>query len=139
MKKILDFSGLTVLVIDDDEDGRAFLSEILRACDATVLEADNIPAPRRAYVSTHKLDLVMTDLALPGEDGAMFLKWLRQQPSEGGGTVPAVAVTARYENYPPTEVSGWAAYFRKPVDVNHFVQTVAAILNVPIGRTSGGT
>ena len=97
MKKILDFSGLTVRVIDDHEDGRAFLSEILRACDAT--EADNIPAPRRAYVSTHKLDLVMTDLALPGEDGAMFLKWLRQQPS---------------------------------------VQTVAAILNVPTGRTSGG-
>ena len=48
----------------------------------------------------------MTDLALSGEDGAMFLKWLRPQPSEGGGTVPAVAVTARYENYPPTEVSG---------------------------------
>ena len=53
--------------------------------------------------------------------------------------MPVTAVTARYENYPPTEVSGWAAYFRKPVDVNHFVQTVAAILNVPIGRTSGGT
>ena len=80
----------------------------------------------------------MTDLALPGEDGAMFLKWLRQQPSAAGGTGPAVAVTARYENYPPTEVSGWAAYFRKPVDINHFVQTVAAVLNVSTGRTSGG-
>ena len=52
--------------------------------------------------------------------------------------MPAVAVTARYEKHPPTEVSGWAAYFRKPVDINHFVQTVAAILNVPTGRTSGG-
>ena len=80
----------------------------------------------------------MTDLALPGHAGAMFLKLFRQQPSEGGGTVPAVAVTARYEKHPPTEVSGWAAYFRKPVDINHFVQTVATILNVPTGRTSGG-
>jgi len=53
--------------------------------------------------------------------------------------VPATAVTARYENYPPTEVSGWAAYFRKPVDSTQFVQTVAAILNVPTGRTSRGT
>ena len=80
----------------------------------------------------------MTDLALSGEDGAMFLKWLRPQPSEGGGTVPAVAVTARYENYPPTEVSGCVAYFRKPVGITQFVQTVAAILNVSTERTSGG-
>jgi len=53
VKKILDFSGLTVLVIDDDEERRAFLSEILRACDATVLEADNIPAPRRTSARTN--------------------------------------------------------------------------------------
>jgi len=54
VKKILDFSGLTVRVIDDHEDGRAFLSEILRACDATVLEADNIPAaPRRTSARTN--------------------------------------------------------------------------------------
>ena len=47
--------------------------------------------------------------------------------------MPAVAVTARCENYPPTEVSGCVAYFRKPVDINQF-----AILNVPTERTSGG-
>ena len=52
--------------------------------------------------------------------------------------MPVTAVTARYENYPPTEVSGCVAYFRKPVGITQFVQTVAAILNVPTGRTSGG-
>jgi CheY-like chemotaxis protein len=125
-----NFCGLSVLVVDDDKDSRTFLSEVLRACDAIVLEADNI-ATAKAYVSTHKLNLVVTDLALPGEDGATFLKWLRQEPRERGGRVPAVVVTAFYEDYPLSEVAGWAAYFQKPVDMNQFVETVATILKVP--------
>jgi len=48
-----------------------------------VLEADNI-ATAKSYASTPKLNLVVTDLALPGENGATFLKWLRQQPREPG-------------------------------------------------------
>jgi hypothetical protein len=40
-------------------------------------------------------------------------------------------VTAFYEDYPLADVPGWAAYFQKPVDVNQFVEIVAAILKVP--------
>jgi len=127
-----NFSGLSILVVDDDKDSRTFLSEVLRACDAIVLEADNI-ATAKAYVSTHKLNLVVTDLALPGEDGATFLKWLRQEPRERGGRIPAVVVTGFYEDYPLAEVPGWAAYFQKPVDMNQFVETLATILKVPRG------
>jgi CheY-like chemotaxis protein len=79
-----NFGGLSVLVVDDDKDNRTFLSEVLRACDAIVLEADNI-VTAKAYVSAHKLNLVVTDLALPGEDGATFLKWLRQHPRCSAG------------------------------------------------------
>lgn len=125
-----NFGGLSVLVVDDDKDNRTFLSEVLRACDAIVLEADNI-VTAKAYVSAHKLNLVVTDLALPGEDGATFLKWLRQQPREQGGRVPAIVVTAFSEDYPLSEVLGWAAYFQKPVDMNQFLETVATILKVP--------
>jgi CheY-like chemotaxis protein len=125
-----NFGGLSVLVVDDDKDNRTFLSEVLRACDAIVLEADNIAAAK-AYVGAHKLNLVVTDLALPGEDGATFLKWLRQQPREQGGRVPAIVVTAFSEDYPLSEVLGWAAYFQKPVDMNQFLETVATILKVP--------
>jgi len=124
------FSGLIILVVDDDEDNRTFLSEVLRACDAIVLEADNV-ATAKAYVSTHKLGLVVTDLSLPGEDGAKFLKWLREQPRERGGRIPAIVVTAFYEDYRLGDVPGWAAYFQKPVDMKQFVETVATILKVP--------
>src|SRR6476619_5583037 len=68
----------------------------------------------KAFVRTMKFNLIVPDLSMPGEHGAAFLTWLREQPRDPGGNVPAVAVTAFYGRYPPDHVSGWAAYFRKP-------------------------
>ena len=80
-----------------------------------------------------KVNLIVTDLVLPGRDGAAFLKWLRQQPHDTGGNLPAIVVTAFDERFPPTEVSGWAAYLRKPVDPDALVRTIADILSLPGG------
>jgi len=111
-----DFSALAVLVVEDDADSRDLIREVLQSCGATVLGAEDVGTAQR-YVSTVKLDLIVTDLALPGVDGASFLTWLREQPSDRGGSLPAVAVTAYHERYPPAAISGWAAYFQKPLDV----------------------
>lgn len=126
-----DFSGLTFLVVEDDRDSRGFLGELLRARGAIVVEADSVRAAK-AFAGTMKLDMIVTDLAMPAEDGAMLLKWLREQPRDRGGAVPTVAVTAFYEQYEPDQVSGWAAQtFRKPLKIDNFVQAIAAILNLP--------
>ncbi len=125
-----DFSALTVLVVEDHTDSRDLMREVLQSCGASVLEADNVRTAQE-YVSTLKLDLIVTDLALPGGDGASFLRWLREQPGDRGGTLPAIVVTAYQERYPPAEVTGWAAYFRKPLDVDEFVRTIAAIFRRP--------
>lgn len=129
-KKLPDFSDLTVLVVEDDADSRDLLREVLQACGAIVLEADNIQTAKEC-VSTLRTNLIVTDLALPGEDGASFLKWLREQPRHKGGTLPVIAVTAYSKEYPPTELSGWAAYFQKPLNIEEFITTIAAILKRP--------
>jgi CheY-like chemotaxis protein len=74
-------------------DSREFLRLVLEKYGGRVVEADNVRTARQ-YIETIKADLIITDLALPGEDGAMFLKWLRARPAEKGGAIPAVAVTA---------------------------------------------
>jgi CheY-like chemotaxis protein len=125
-KALPDFSRLTLLVVEDDRDSRGFLSELLRSCGAIVVEAESIRAAK-AFVPTMSFALIVTDLALPGEDGAIFLRRLREQPADQGGAVPAIAVIAFYEQYPPGEVPGWAAYFRKPVDIDDLVRTIAGL------------
>ena len=129
-KNLPNFSDLTVLVVEDDADSRELLREVLAACGAIVLEADNIQTAKEC-VSTLRTNLIVTDLALPGEDGASFLRWLREQPRNKGGTLPVIAVTAYSKEYPPTELSGWAAYFQKPLNIEEFVTTIAAILKRP--------
>lgn len=126
-KKLPNFSDLTVLIVEDDADSRDLLRQVLQACGAMVLEADNVRTAREC-VSTLKTNLIVTDLALPGDDGASFLRWLREQPRDRGGTLPVIAVTAYSKDFPPTEVSGWAAYFKKPLNIDEFVSTIAAIL-----------
>ena len=126
-KNLPDFSDLTVLLVEDDPDSRDLLREVLQACGAIVLETDNVRTARE-YVSTLRTNLIVTDLALPGDDGASFLRWLREQPRDRGGTLPVIAVTAYSKDFPPTEVSGWAAYFKKPLNIDEFVSTIAAIL-----------
>ena len=133
-----DFSRLTMLLVEDDLDSRQFLCEVLRACGATVLDTDNVAKAKEIVTST-RLDLIVTDLALPGEDGAAFLKWLRTPGRDKSRAVPVIAVTGFYETYPPAEVCGWAAYIQKPVGIEDFVRTIAAILKIPIDPPEGAT
>jgi CheY-like chemotaxis protein len=123
-------SGLTVLVVEDDADNRELLRVALQSHGADVVEAEEVMTAQ-ACVRQQKLDVVVTDLALPGRDGASFLKWLRAQPREAGGCLPAIAVTAFDQRFPPTQLTGWAAYLRKPVDPHQLVTTIADVLNLP--------
>jgi CheY-like chemotaxis protein len=128
-----DLCGLTVLVVEDDSDNRELLRVALQAHGASVVEAEEVMTAQ-ACVRQLKIDLIVTDLALPGRDGASLLKWLRAQPREAGGCLPAIAVTAFDQRFPPTEVSGWAAYLRKPLDPHQLVTTIAEVLNLPKSR-----
>src|SRR5262249_21762459 len=116
-----DFSRLTMRFVEDGLDSRQFLCEVLRACGATVVDTDNV-AKAKEIVSSTKLDLIVTDLALPGEDGAAFLTWLRAPGRDKSRAVPVIAVTGFYETYPPAEVRGWAGYIQKPVGLEGFVR-----------------
>ena len=98
----------------------------LEACGARVVEASNA-ATARQFVQTQPLNLVVTDLAMPREDGVSLLKWLRARLPDHNGTPAVIAVTAFY-------VPGYAAYFQKPIKIEDFVATVASVL----GRGRGG-
>src|SRR5262245_2171431 len=137
-KSLPNFSRLTMLTVEDDLDSRQFLCEILRACGATVIGTDDV-AKAREIVSSTKLDRIVTDLALPDEDGAAFLTWLRAPGRDKSRAVPVIAITGFYETYPPAEVRGWAAYIQKPVGIEEFVRTIAGVLKIPMDRPEGAT
>src|SRR5207249_11007750 len=88
----LPLGGLRVLAVDDDPDSNAVVSALLVSLGAEVRTA--VSAPEALEVAGRwQPDVVVSDIAMPGEDGCTLLRQLR---ARGGplGRVPAVALTA---------------------------------------------
>jgi len=127
-----NLSGFTILVIEDDLDSLETLTTALTTCGARVLSALDTTLARRLFETT-KVDLVVTDLRLPGESGAAFLIWLRMQPRDKGRNTTAIAITGYPQEFPAVRLGGFAAYFQKPIDLLNVCETIGAILRPPYG------
>lgn len=86
-------SGVRVLVVDDETDARELLAMVLEACGADVTSVGS--AGEALHVlSTHRFDILLADIGMPDRDGYDLIRAIRDLPSEAGGTIDAVAVTA---------------------------------------------
>jgi CheY-like chemotaxis protein len=86
---------------------------------------------RRSQDSTAKTlgpEVILCDLRLDGDFAVEFMTWLRAQPPPLN-TVPAVAMTGFYEDFPRAKEANVAfrAFFRKPVNLERLCDTVAAL------------
>ena len=122
-----DLTGRTILVVDDDSDALELLHTILEACGAKVLAASTT-MHARGYLLTVTPDLIVCDLALPREDGLTFMRGVRASMNPAVARVPAIAVTAFYEDYPPMSAQEFTAYFQKPIDIDALTRTIASLL-----------
>ncbi|HEY8944331.1 MAG TPA: ATP-binding protein, partial [Polyangiaceae bacterium] len=124
----VSLGGLKILVVDDDADSREFLVRALEGRGATVLAVDGSGAAVREFRS-FRPDVLVSDIAMPGEDGYDLIQQIRAMPSELGGAVPAIAVTA-HTRRDVRERAGAAGFQRivpKPVDVDHLISVVATL------------
>ncbi len=88
----LDFSNLSVLLVDDDPAFRKLLSSILQKNFKTkTLEAAN---PQEAFevINENMPDLLILDMEMPVMDGLTALKFLRSK--EETINLPVIACTA---------------------------------------------
>jgi CheY-like chemotaxis protein len=58
-----------ILVVEDDDDVRAFISETLEELNYVVLQASDAPAALQALDDAGHVDLLLTDVILPGPNG----------------------------------------------------------------------
>ena len=74
-------------------------------------------------------DVVLLDLRMPGLDGLQFMRRMRELPPERGGQVPAIAITAYYEDFAAAAAleAGFNAYMIKPIKLEELVRLVREI------------
>jgi two-component system, chemotaxis family, chemotaxis protein CheY len=113
-----------VLLVDDDEDIREIVGEILRDQGCTVQVAHNGREALDALdAMTAPPQLVLLDLMMPELDGAQFLAILDEHPGYAG--VPVVVVTASRQTAPASVRGKVAGWLPKPVEYDDLVSTVS--------------
>jgi signal transduction histidine kinase/ActR/RegA family two-component response regulator len=124
--------GLSVLVVDDDEDTRLVVSAYLEAHQAKV-QAVGSAADALALLQRERVDVLLADVAMPGEDGYSLIRRLRAHPVLRAATVPAAALTAfaREEDRVAALEAGFQMHLAKPVDVGSLIAAVAALGRAP--------
>jgi signal transduction histidine kinase len=120
--------GLCVLVVEDEEDTRELLSTALEQCGALVTAVSSAAAAL-AHFDLMLPDVLVSDLAMPGEDGYTLIRQVRARDAARGGNVPAAALTAyaRAEDRVRALASGFHVHLPKPIDPTDLVTMVATL------------
>ncbi|HEX7810041.1 MAG TPA: response regulator, partial [Thermoanaerobaculia bacterium] len=117
-------AGKRILVVDDDEDARLVLAAMLRQDGATVTGVATADEAMQQF-ALQRFDAVLSDLAMPGEDGYSLVRRLHALRD-----VPVIAVSAigtGADDRKRAIGAGFAEFVRKPVDPDELVATVAGL------------
>ena len=121
-----DLSGLKVLIVDDEPDSLEAFAEIVNSFGGEPIKASSV---HDAMIAFEKLrpDVVVSDIAMPAEDGYAFIRKLRALPTELGGRVPAMALTAYAAHHDVARAlaAGFQEHMSKPFDSDEFGRAIA--------------
>jgi PAS domain S-box-containing protein len=124
----LALDGLKILVVEDEADARQLLEQLLRRYGARVASAADA-AEALASLEKDVPDLLLCDIAMPGEDGCSLLRKVR---SRGGrlGAVPAAALSAlaKEDDRRRALDAGFQVYLTKPADPVQILEAVRALV-----------
>jgi len=121
--------GVTVLVVDDDEQARDFVRATLEQYGAVVVTAASA-GEAKARFKREPPDVVVSDLLMPGEDGLQLIREIRQLDRAAGRLTPAAAISglARADDRRRALSAGYQMHAAKPVDPSELVSIVERLV-----------
>jgi two-component system cell cycle response regulator DivK len=115
--------ALLVLIVDDNEQNRKLVRDVLEAADIGTLSAATA-TEGLALARRHRPDLVLMDLRLPDLDGVEAARLLRVD--QATADIPVVALSATRSDEAQDWLGGacFSGYIEKPVDVRELPDQV---------------
>jgi CheY-like chemotaxis protein len=125
----VNLGGVRVLLVDDETDSRDFLSMTLRQYGAEVTALGTAEEAVSA-LQRERPDVLVSDIAMPGEDGYALIRRVRALGAERGGQVPAAALTAYAKGEDTTRAlsAGYQVHLPKPVEPTELATAVATLV-----------
>ncbi len=130
-KPLLD---VKILIVEDDNDSREVLHLFLEQSGATVKSAESAAKAKTLLreAEGNLPDIIVSDLAMPEEDGFSLIRHIRTLPAERGGKVPALALSAfaAREDKRKAFDAGFQKYHTKPFEPDGIIEEIREILGI---------
>ncbi|MGH7317640.1 MAG: hybrid sensor histidine kinase/response regulator [Candidatus Rokuibacteriota bacterium] len=127
--------GIRVLVVDDEADARDLMRAVLAQCGAQVTVAESARGALEA-LGQAPFDVLVSDIAMPKDDGYALIRAIRALDGGRGGQIPALAFSAyaRIEDRAEAIAAGYQQHAAKPIEPAELAAAVATLA----GRTAAG-
>jgi two-component system CheB/CheR fusion protein len=124
--RVPSLNGIRVLVVDDEPDARELMKAVLAQCGAEV----TVTATARAALEALEkvpFDVLVSDLAMPEDDGYDLISNVRALDAGRGGRIPALALSAyaRIEDRAAAMTAGYQQFATKPIEPAELAAAVA--------------
>ena len=121
--------GLRVLLVDDEDDAREGVATMLRMRGADVTAVASAAAAL-AFLERQTPDILVSDLAMPVQDGYSLVRSLRAlEAGRGGARTPALALSAYARSTESAQAleAGFDLHLAKPVDEPSLLEAIALV------------
>jgi CheY-like chemotaxis protein len=120
--------GVRVLVVDDDPESRELVTVLLENAGAFVFSSGSAAEALRVLQREH-VDVLLADIAMPGEDGYSLIRKVRALESTSISRIPAAALTSftGEGNEQRSLEAGFQLHIDKPVESSTLVDAVASL------------
>ena len=125
-----------MLIVDSDNDGLQILIAMLAECRANIQSAGSA-AEALETLLWFRPDVLVSDLAMPGEDGYSLITKMRELDAARGHQTPAVALTAyvRVEDRARALAAGFNLFVPKPVESSELILAIANLADAGRSQT----
>jgi PAS domain S-box-containing protein len=127
-------AGVNILIVEDDPDSREVLHLFLEQNGAVSSVATNARSAMKALTETtgRLPDVIISDIAMPEEDGYSLISKIRSLPVGAGGSIPAIALSAfaTKESRQKAFDAGFQKYSTKPFEPDLLISEILDVLRI---------
>jgi signal transduction histidine kinase/ActR/RegA family two-component response regulator len=120
--------GLRVLLVDDEAEAREIISTVITRTGGEVRTCKSASEGLSKLVEW-KPDVILSDIAMPDEDGYSFIQQVRTLPRDKGGETPAAALTAYARDVDRRQAlaAGYQMHIAKPISASQLITMIARL------------
>ena len=118
--------GISILVVEDDDDTRDLLKVLLQTQGALVTPTASVMDALQSYDQSRP-DVIVADIGMPDYNGYTLIGRVRARDREKGKIVPAIALTAFTTAIDRDTVlsAGFQVHMPKPFEPNRLISVIA--------------